>query len=142
MTNGASVSHRAGPSRRVRLAALLCCIVAWVGAFVATHAPMPEFPPGMDVSDKGLHVAGYFALAAVFWLTLLAYGKSGLGRTLATGIILSAYGAFDELTQPMFNRSASIHDWLADLCGIVIAVGTLQCLFRIHLAVVRRRSRS
>jgi len=142
MTGDASVSHRVRPSHRMRLVALLCCIAAWVGAFVATHAPLPAPPPGMHVSDKGLHVAGYFALAAVFWLTLLAYGKSGPVRTLATGIILSAYGAFDELTQPMFNRSASVDDWLADLCGIAIAVGTLQCLFRIRLAVVRRRSRS
>jgi len=142
MTGDASVSHRTGPSRRVRLAALLCCIAAWVGAFVATHAPLPQPPPGMHVSDKGLHFVGYFALAAVFWLTLLAYGKSGPVRALATGIILAVYGAFDELTQPMFNRFASVYDWLADLCGIVIAVGVLQCLFRIHLAVLRRRSRN
>ncbi|MCK4375502.1 MAG: VanZ family protein [Candidatus Brocadiae bacterium] len=142
MTRDASDSHRAGPSRRVRLAALLCCIAAWVGAFLATHSPLPAPPPEMHVSDKTLHVVGYFTLAVVFWLTLLAYGKSGPVRTLASGIILAAYGAFDELTQPMFNRFASIEDWLADLCGIVIAVGVLQCLFRIHLAIVRRRSKN
>jgi len=141
MTGDASDSHRTGPSRRLRLATLLCCIAAWVGAFVATHTPVPAPPLGMHISDKTLHVVGYFALATVFWLTLLAYGKSGRVRTVATGIILAVYGAFDELTQPMFNRCASIGDWLADLCGIVIAVGVLQCLFRIHLAVVRRRSK-
>ena len=136
------MTSAARASRGLRLAALVICIAAWIGAFVATHSPLPAPPPEMHVSDKTLHVAGYFALSSIFWLTLLAHGKAGKVRTLATGIVMSAYGALDEVTQPMFNRFASVDDWLADLCGIIIAVGLLQCILRARMALARRRRQS
>jgi len=41
---------------------------------------------------------------------------------VAVSIAAAAYGAFDELTQPLFGRSASWGDWLADMVGAAVAV--------------------
>ncbi len=132
------MTHANLASRRARRTVLLGCIVAWLVAFAATHTPIPV-PPRMEFSDKTLHVAGYFALSTVFWLTLLAYGRTAPARACLTGIVMAAYGGFDELTQPLFNRSASFDDWVADLCGIVIAVVAMQSLLHIRSALRRRR---
>ncbi len=133
MTGAAPASHR------VRRIVLLACIVAWLGAFAATHTPLPV---GTDIqlSDKTMHVVGYFALGSIFWLTLLAYGRGAPVRAGLTGIVMASYGAVDELTQPWFNRFASVHDWLADLCGIVIAIALMQLLLLARRARARRRA--
>jgi len=128
------------PSRRWRRIALIACIGSWAAAFVGTHGPLPEFPPSIDVSDKSLHVLGYFALTAVFWLTLLAFGKGGLTRINAAVIVIPIYGILDEITQPLFHRWASVHDWVADLCGIVIAVTVLEAAVSFRRTVKRRKS--
>lgn len=132
------MTHANLASRRARRTVLLGCIVAWLAAFAATHWPLAH-PPHIQVSDKTLHVVGYFTLATVFWLMLLAYGRAAPARACLTGIVMAAYGGFDELTQPMFNRFASVEDWVADLCGIVIAMAAMQSLLRICQALQRRR---
>jgi VanZ family protein len=44
-----------------------------------------------------------------------------------------AYGAFDELTQPLVNRFCEWNDWLADsvgICAAVLMIGLFRMLRR------------
>jgi len=114
---------------------LAICILCWSGALVATHVPPRGLPKVR--ADFALHAAGYLALTAVFWLTLRAHG---LGRGRRIGWVLAAmipYAALDELTQPLFARSASLADWAADLLGAVAALVLLEA----GQSLLRRRSR-
>ena len=111
------------PERRHAL--LATCLTVWTAAIIATHIP-PGRVPHMGVSDKLLHVLGYFVLASVFWMTLKGYRVNRLMRITCVLMGMLAYAAFDELTQPIFNRDANILDWLADVIGTVISVIGLE----------------
>ena len=119
--------------RRVLLVVL---VIVWVGAFAATHTPAARLPE-LHTSDKLLHVLGYFLLGGVFHVTLAAYGIGGLWRSGVVLLTMAAYGALDELTQPLVNRCAALDDWLADLAGAAAAVLVLEAL---HAALRLRKT--
>ncbi|MCJ7543756.1 MAG: VanZ family protein [Phycisphaerae bacterium] len=104
-----------------RRAVLLTCVGAWVIAAVATHIPEPELS-GIHVSDKTLHVVGYFGLASLFWLSLAAYGSRARRRLLTVLMVLAVYGVVDETTQALVHRTPDVADWLANLVGITAAI--------------------
>ncbi len=107
------------PSPSARILWVLLGVV-WVGAFTATHIP-PAGLPKTGTGDKVLHAVGYFGLGAVFFAALAASG-AGLRRTAALVLVLlTVYGAIDELTQPLVGRSAAWSDWLADVFGAAAA---------------------
>jgi len=123
----------------VRYALLAAFVLSWVGAFVATHLP-PEDMSAIHVSDKVAHCIGYGALATLLAGVLTFFGRARFSRVaLALGILL-AYGAFDELTQPIFRRTASFDDWLADAAGAAIALVFWEILLGL-LWAFRRRGR-
>jgi len=112
--------------RRSRLHAhrrqiLLGLIVLWAMAFAATHIPAAGLPE-MHLSDKRLHVIGYFGLGGAFWIALTAFRVRLSRRVGAVLLGLLVYGAMDEISQPLVNRHASLHDWLADAAGTALAV--------------------
>jgi VanZ family protein len=37
-------------------------------------------------------------------------------------IALAAFGAVDEITQPLFGRTADVLDWAADCAGIAVGL--------------------
>ena len=117
-------------SKPIRYAMLVVFIAAWVGAFVATHLP-PGDVPSMHTSDKVLHMVGYGGLTTLLVLTLAAFGKRRAIRILLAVVILLAYGAFDEITQPAFGRDADLADWLADAAGMAIALGLWEILLAV-----------
>jgi VanZ family protein len=88
----------------------------------------PEDLPHFQASDKALHGTGFFVLASLLWLTLRGFGKSLPTCLIAPIVNLAVYGALDELTQPYFNRTADIHDWLSDMLGALVAVGAWTLL--------------
>ncbi|HRK30569.1 MAG TPA: VanZ family protein [Tepidisphaeraceae bacterium] len=95
--------------------------VYWLIAFSGTHLPgnaLPTRPWG----DKLDHMAGYLILGLLLCLWL------GLSRpwiryaplwALALAI---AYGALDEITQPIVYRVADVGDWIADSIGATVGV--------------------
>lgn len=113
--------HPAPPVRLRRRVLLAALLTAWLTAFAATHVPAPRVPHGLP-SDKTLHLLTYAVLAGLMWLTLRAYGRPMRSRALATFAALALYGAFDEITQPLVNRSAEVRDWLFDTLGVVLAL--------------------
>jgi VanZ family protein len=50
--------------------------------------------------------------------------------------IVAIYGAFDEMTQPLFGRNCDWHDWSADLQG-----GLVGALLALVIDQVTRRCR-
>ena len=97
----------------------------WLILFAATHVPAPEMiaTPVLN-HDKLIHASAYFVLTT---LMLLAWRRPGgllAGRSrLVIAAIAIAYGAFDETTQPYFNRVGDLADWFADSIGVVLAIG-------------------
>jgi len=120
--------------RRVMLAVL---IVLWLLAFTATHIPGTKLS-GLPASATVLHMSGYFVLALVFCLTMIAYGTSRLHRLAVIIPVVIFYAAMDELTQPYFHRSAQFPDWLADIAGAGIAILLCEVIF----AIATRRKRT
>ena len=107
--------------------------VYWPTLFVVTHLPKL---PSVEVpgSDKTLHFAAYLLLTLTFWLA--RYGKARPDprrfRAYLVLIIMAVYAALDELTQGLVpNRYSDPYDWLADVLGVLVALGFLY--------IVRRR---
>ncbi|HUT58148.1 MAG TPA: VanZ family protein [Phycisphaerae bacterium] len=121
----ANRSRRPGRLYRARKPLLAALLIAWPAALVASHIPAEKLPQ-MRVGDANLHFAGFYALAGLFWLTLSAYARSRPARALLVLAIMPLYAAFDELTQPLFNRNAAWGDWLADIAGAAAAVVCLE----------------
>ncbi|QDT70560.1 VanZ like family protein [Planctomycetes bacterium MalM25] len=97
----------------------------WTILFTATHIPAPEAIAGAALDyDKLIHASAYFLLTT---LMLRAWRRpggllAGRGRHVVAAIAI-AYGAFDEATQPFFNRVGDLADWLADSVGVTLAIG-------------------
>jgi len=119
------------PSRRARILSAVVCGVLWAGALTATHVPAPDVPVVIPASDAVLHCMGYFVLAVAFGVTLRLHGVSARRVAIIVPLVMAAYGAFDESTQPLFNREASWGDWFADLAGAVL--GTVACGAFFHM---------
>jgi len=113
-----------GLSRGVLARVLAAVTLAYTLFLVwATHHPRPDVLIGQHApSDKTLHFLAYGALS------LLAAGTLALGRrwsairaALLAGSLVT-FAAADELTQPLFSRSAERIDWLYDCAGIAVGI--------------------
>ena len=125
-------------AKSIRYTLLVACVLAWVGAFVATHLP-PSSVPNLHTTDTVAHAIGYGGLTTLLVLALASFGRPRGARILLAMGILLAYGALDELTQPAFLRTASFYDWLADAAGTSIAVAFWETLLAV-LSSARERS--
>lgn len=97
----------------------------WAILFTATHIPAPEAIAGATLDyDKLIHASAYFLLTTLMLIVWRRPGGllAGRGRLVVAAIAL-AYGAFDEATQPFFNRVGDLADWLADSIGVFLAIG-------------------
>jgi len=99
-----------------------------------THLP-PGKVPDIGANDKLEHLGAYGLLSGAFFLSLWATFPRKHVATLLTPLIVLAFGALDEITQPYFGRSCELNDWLADATGMAIAVITLTLIRRL---VIRR----
>jgi len=101
--------------------AMILIIAVFAGEFIATHIPAAKMPR-VYYSDKTLHLIAYAVLGAVFILGLLVRGTR-LRNIIFTGVIFfPLYGCFDEITQPLVNRTADYRDWRMDMFGSIGAM--------------------
>jgi len=101
---------------------------------VATHAPAKEVQflaraaeNGMLDADKLLHLTAYGVLGL---LAGLAYGgrwQNASTAALWLFTLLTAWGLFDEMTQPLFGRLADVSDLIYDILGS--GIGLLAGLY-------------
>lgn len=92
----------------------------------ATHYPKPqELVGGGLPSDKLLHFVAYGLLGFLAALVLRSRGRL-VGRVtplLAAG--LAVWCVIDEATQPLFGRHADPLDWMYDVIGLAVGIGTV-----------------
>ena len=104
----------------------------WVTLFVFTHLP-PSKLPHVNVSDKLEHFLAYGLLSFMGGVTLwVAFPNRRWVFRVPLLIVVgaAAYGAFDELTQPLTHRTCDIHDWYADCTGALGAAVVLVAFQR------------
>ncbi len=89
---------------------------------VLTHLPPQFLPGGLNIKglDKVVHFSAYSAITFFFLESVKFRAVPVLILTVFLG--LAALGALDELTQPFFNRTADVMDFLADISGITVMV--------------------
>lgn len=97
--------------------------VYWAALFVATHVPQVSLP--LEPSDKVLHASAFSALAFLLAFTWSLRGPFGLRQCVAVLVIVAAYGALDEATQPLVGRTADVLDWIADIVGASVGLAIL-----------------
>ena len=109
----------------LRIVFIVGFILYSVSLVVATHLPrIPTIArwPGVD---KWLHFSAY-GCQTVLAMGVLYFTKGLVLKNVALlAVVLTAFGAADELTQPMFYRQAELFDWLADCAGVVCGVCTV-----------------
>lgn len=109
------------PARMIRVALTTVTLLYAVALVTVTHLP-PSRLPATGVSDKLEHLFAYGLLGALAALTARAHLNRRVPfRALTIG--LAAFGALDEITQPLVGRTADVWDWAADVGGIVVSVG-------------------
>jgi VanZ family protein len=119
-------------SRRLRT---VVCIGLFAGAFVMSHTPPPPPPSRPLINDKLLHFCGFALLGmAVIWRGLSAGRPYRLRAAAGWLLLLAAYGAMDELTQPITGRTAELGDWVADVCGGATGIAIMLWLHGRSLA--------
>ena len=97
------------------LVALLCTL----GVLGLTHIP-PQFMPQLPrvhLSDKLGHFLAYGLITMSFIGALKRQAGWRLRLTVLVGIAI--LGIFDEVTQPLVSRQASVGDFAADVAGIL-----------------------
>jgi len=87
--------------------------------FSSQSQPMPQLTE--HVWDKLLHTIEYTGLAVLVFRAVSGEGLGKWSAAVATIVLVSAYGAYDEWHQmfvPM--RSSDIYDWLTDTLAAAI----------------------
>ncbi len=88
----------------------------------ATHLPrIPTIARGPGV-DKWLHFSAYGCQTVLAMGVLYCTDRLVLKNVAFLIVLLTTFGAVDELTQPMFHRQAELFDWLADCAGVLFGM--------------------
>jgi VanZ family protein len=104
----------------------------WLFIIIVSYLMLIELPP----KDGGIpHIDKIQHMLVFMWLTMigqLAYKP--YRYWLAAALVL--YAASTELLQGMLTitRLASVNDWLADICGIAIAMAMFNLLKKRRMA--------
>jgi VanZ family protein len=111
-----------GTEGRPQLAALWWSLGWAMVLFIlySTLAPS-RYVPDLHIWDKLEHATAFFGMT--FWFGGLVARR----RFWLLGIVMSAFGAAIEVAQGTMGlgRDMDIHDWYADTCGILLALGVL-----------------
>ena len=97
---------------------------------VATHLPQVHTLVRGPGVDKWLHLLAYACQTVLAMGVLYFTNRLRLQIVVFLIIALAAFGAADEITQPMFHRQAEFFDWLANCAGIVLGVCAVYLFVR------------
>jgi VanZ family protein len=96
-------------------------VLAVAGSFVGTHLP-PDDIPHLGSADKLAHLLAYGVIGFLAAARLAVRGQWTIRSAGLWFVLLWVWAGFDELTQPLVNRSAEWGDWLADGLGLTIGM--------------------
>ena len=117
---------------------VLACAATWAGEFALTHIPADRLP-SLGAGDWFLHGIAFFAVSGAFVAAMSACKVPGRRRIMLTAVIMPIYAAFDELSQSLVNRAASVNDWLADMVGVMIAMVAVESALAIRSALTAHK---
>ena len=86
----------------------------------STLAPS-RLVPDIHLNDKSEHATAFFGMT--FWFGGLVARRN----FWVLGLVMSAFGAAIEVAQGTMGLGSDmdIHDWYADTCGVLVALGVL-----------------
>ncbi len=122
----------------LRALALLVLVGYWLALVVGTHWPQPPELFGIGESDKFIHFTAYFGLALLVCLNWALARAMGWRQWLAIAVVLTAFGALDEITQIPVGRHADVRDWFADVTGVAAGMAIFVLGWALFLGVSRR----
>ncbi len=104
---------------RFNIRSLTTAILFTAAVLVFTHLPQETMPSQLQKEgvDKLQHVLAYGVITFLFLISLRT--SPTMLSALLLFLVVSVIGAFDELTQPFVNRTASVTDLVADIVGIL-----------------------
>lgn len=93
----------------------------WLTLFIFAHIPMPQYVRKAGVSDKSLHFLAYFILTFLLWFSIRPDEKVNWRKSAVwwVFIIVTVYGAVDELVQSLVGRTCDAMDIAANVTGIL-----------------------
>src|SRR5688572_7894608 len=101
----------------------LALAVYWIALFVGTHIPIDRVPSAVGSADKLAHLGAFAVLAFIFATTWQLSAGHLMSRHLVwSWIVIAIYGGFEEITQPIVGRVASVVDLLADVTGAALGL--------------------
>lgn len=99
----------------------------WAFLACSTHLPKLQLETRVPQEDKIAHALAFGLLAFLFWRCAESiHGRLSSAFVWIAGLTLGVYAALDEYTQPFFNRSADVRDWLFDVGGAVVVLALLE----------------
>lgn len=123
------------PETRPR--ALFGLIVFWCILFTLTHIPgdrLPKIP--FTFRDLLAHFFAFLILTILYMSAFPRRHKSLHQHLFPMFSILVIYAGLDELLQiPVPGRHGSLHDFLADVCGVILAIIAVEGFRWIFVAV-------
>ena len=107
---------------RFNIKLLTTAILFTVAVLVFTHLPQETMPSPLqkDGVDTLQHVLAYGVITFLFLISLRT--SPTMLSALLLFLAVSVIGTFDELTQLLVNRTASVTDLVADIVGILSAM--------------------
>jgi VanZ family protein len=111
----------------------LALAVAYAAFLVwATHHPKPGDLLGPNPPpDKLLHFGAYGVLGFLVASTVAASGRWSRRTAVILAVGLAIAAGVDEVTQPMFGRSAEVLDWVFDVIGLFGGIATVAMICRL-----------
>ncbi len=105
--------------------------------FILTHIPVPQIAAQSGMSDKTMHVMAYFTLTFLIWCAVSPYNRAQWNAAKPWIVItcILVYAVIDELLQLLVGRQAEVLDFLANLFGMVFAMGIVS-IFRFWSALL------
>jgi VanZ family protein len=105
-------------SRRQKVTIILL-VFYWLTFFILAHIPEPDLVSKAGVSDKGLHFLAYLILVFLLWFAVSPDQNVGWRKAVVwwVFIVLTGYGAVDELLQGFTGRNCDVMDIVANIAG-------------------------
>jgi len=106
-------------SRRQKITIILL-VFYWLSFFILAHIPVPGLVREAGVSDKGLHFLAYLILVFLLWFAVSPDQKVGWRKAVVWWvlIVVTGYGAVDELLQGFTGRNCDVMDIVANIAGV------------------------
>jgi VanZ family protein len=121
------------PAPWLRQLSLGLLVGYWLLLFVSTH--IPQVPPLHPIAtDKVLHLSAYTVLAALLATAWSLRGEFGWRQCLMVVALLTAFAAFDEISQIPVGRHCDARDAVADVVGVLVGLA----IFLVGRTLVRR----